>query len=192
VNITSAIFVKGITGPDSILRDLVPEIAFIGRSNVGKSSTINSLLGQGVLARTGKKQGKTREINFFKVNDKMYFVDLPGYGFAQGGYEDREAIREMILEYFTFPGINLRTVALIIDGKVGLTEFDRDMLDILRDNGHRVVVIMNKMDRLNQKETSETLSRIAKEAPDMEVIPYSAITKAGKDRLLKILIAKKA
>ena len=89
MRIKSATFVKGITGDDEVLHDGKRQVAFVGRSNVGKSSLINSLLNVRDLAYAGKKQGKTREINFFLVNEKYYFVDLPGYGFAQGGHDDR-------------------------------------------------------------------------------------------------------
>ena len=90
MNITSAEFVKGIRGTDEILTDGVPNIAFIGRSNVGKSSILNSLTGKKALARVGEKPGKTTEINFFLINRTHYFVDLPGYGYATGGAKERE------------------------------------------------------------------------------------------------------
>ena len=189
MKIKSTQFVKGITGDDEILHDGVPEIAFIGRSNVGKSSVINSLLNARELARTGKKQGKTREINFFLVNEKYYFVDLPGYGFAQGGLDDREKIRDMIIQYFSRAENNIHTVAVIIDAKVGLTNFDRDMIEILYDNEHRVVLIVNKTDKLNQKELSTQLRLIESECLGIEILPYSAVVNKGAGFVLEKLIA---
>lgn len=189
MKIKSTQFVKSITGDDEILHDGVPEIAFIGRSNVGKSSVINSLLNARELARTGKKQGKTREINFFLVNDKYYFVDLPGYGFAQGGLDDREKIRDMIIQYFSRAENNIHTVAVIIDAKVGLTNFDRDMIEILYDNEHHIVLIVNKTDKLNQKELSTQLRSIENECPGVEILPYSAVVNKGAGFVLEKLIA---
>ena len=191
MKIKSAKFVKGIVGHDEVLYDKYPHIAFVGRSNVGKSSVINSLVGSSKgLVKTGKKPGKTTEINFFKVNDKYYFVDLPGYGFAVGGLEGREKIREMIINYLTDPKVVPHTVALILDSKAGVTDFDRDMLDILRDNGHRTVIILNKIDKLNQKELSSQLSLIQKEIPpDIEIFPYLALTQKTVKQLREKLIA---
>lgn len=193
MKIASATFVKGTIGEDQVLYDKYPQIAFVGRSNVGKSSVINSLVGDNRdLVKTGKKPGKTTEINFFKVNDKYYFVDLPGYGFAKMGQEGRERIREMILNYIANPKIPPHTVAIILDAKAGLTDFDRDMLDILRDNGHRMIIILNKTDKLNQKELSQTLASITAETPpDVTVFPYSALTQKTVKQLRELLIAKK-
>jgi len=188
--IASATFVKGITGPDPILHDKIPQIAFVGRSNTGKSTLLNSLAGR-TLAKTGKKQGKTTEINFFKINGAFYFVDLPGYGFAQGGKETREKIRTMILEYLTKKGDKPRAIALIVDSKVGLTDFDRDMLDILSEEGHRIVVILNKTDKLTQKELAAAEASVKTAFPAAAVLPYSSKTKKGTNLVLETLLARK-
>lgn len=187
MKIKSARFIKGITGEDSILHNNFPHIAFVGRSNAGKSSVINALLGVGEMARTGKKQGKTVEVNFFEVNGKYYVVDLPGYGFAQGGLDQREIIRAMILSYLSHKSIPPHTVALVLDAKVGLTDFDRDMLEILADQGHRSVLILNKIDKLNQKEAHEAVRKVTHEFEGVEVFPYSAVTKKDTAKLLDIL-----
>ena len=180
---------KGIVGEDEVLYDKFPHIAFVGRSNVGKSSVINTLVGSNKgLVKTGKKPGKTTEINFFLVNDKYYFVDLPGYGFAVGGREGRETIRGLIIEYITHAQMKPRTVVLILDAKVGLTDFDRDMLDILRDNSHHVIVVLNKIDKLNQKETAKQLSDVRKEIPDFEIFPYSTLTEKNVKQLRELII----
>ncbi len=190
MKIKSAHFVKGIVDDDEVLRDKYPHIAFVGRSNVGKSSVINSLVGSGKgLVKTGKKPGKTTEINFFKVNDKYYFVDLPGYGFAVGGLEGREKIRTMIIEYLTHADMQPRRVVLVLDGKVGLTDFDRDMLDILRGNNHEVLVVLNKIDKLNQSELAKQLAAIRYEVPDFEIFPYSALAEKRVKELREKVIA---
>ena len=190
MKIKSATFLKGVTKTDDkVFYDTVPEIAFVGRSNVGKSSLINSLLNARELARTGKKQGKTTEINIFLVNEKYYFVDLPGYGFAEGGRDTREQIRDMIISYFTRPTKKKNTTALILDGKVGVTDFDRDMMDILTQEGRRVVLILNKTDKLNQKELSAQISAIHAEFPNAELLPYSAKLNKGAGLVLERLAA---
>ncbi len=189
VRIKSTKFVKGIKGDNEIRHEGIPEIAFIGRSNVGKSSVINSLLNARELARTGSKQGKTREINFFLVNEKYYFVDLPGYGFAEGSLSDREVIREMIIEYFNTENTGLHKVAVVLDGKVGITNFDRDMLEILHDNNHKSLLILNKTDKLNQKELAQAIREIKNEFPEIEVLPYSAKLNKGAGFVLDRLVA---
>ncbi len=188
MKIKSVKFAKGITGDDEILHDRFPEIAFVGRSNVGKSSLINSILNTRELARTGKKPGKTIEINLYLVNDKYYFVDLPGYGYAQRGLDEREKIREMMINYLTRNESKIHTVAVIIDGKVGLTDFDRDMLEILDDCNLHTVVILNKTDKLNQKELSVQLNQIENEVPGIEVLPYSSILNKGAGFILERLV----
>ena len=189
MKIKSTQFIKGVVGDDPIFRDGIPEIAFAGRSNVGKSSLINSLLHARELARTGKKQGKTREINFFLVNKKYYFVDLPGYGFAEGGFDDREKIRMMMIQYFTRADSELHTAVLVLDGKAGLTDFDREMLEILHDGGHHAVLILNKIDKLTQKEIGVQLRTIKNEFPEIEVLTYSAKLGKGAGQVLDRLVA---
>ncbi len=188
MKIHSTQFVKGIIGDDEILHKKKPEIAFIGRSNVGKSSVINSFLNARELARTGKKQGKTTEINLFLVNEKYYFVDLPGYGFAEGGQESREKIRAMIINYFTRKTDSIRCTVVILDAKVGITDYDRDMLEILFDNGRSAIVVLNKTDKLTQKEVSQAVRTIANEFPELEVFPYSAKLSKGAGRILERVI----
>ena len=184
MKISTAKFIKGITREDAILYDGLPQVAFIGRSNVGKSTCINSLLGKGELAKAGKKAGKTTEINFFLVNERLYFVDLPGYGFAQGSKDVREMIRAMIISYLTNPKVEPHTVVVIVDAKVGLTDFDRDVLDILRNEDQHAVIILNKIDRVTQRELATQLAAIKAEVPEVEVVPYSAIEKKGTAQLL--------
>ena len=120
---------------DPILKDGLPQVAFIGRSNVGKSSVINSLVGSKTLVKIGKVPGKTTEINYFLINNKFYFVDLPGYGYAQGGKVQIEKIRNMIVLYLRETGTKPTLVILIIDIKAGLMEFDKNSLAVLREEG---------------------------------------------------------
>ena len=183
MNITSAEFKKGIVGTDSILTDGIPEIAFVGRSNVGKSSLINSLVNRKDLVKVGKKPGKTTEINFFAINNgKYYFVDLPGYGYAQASPKQKESIEKLILWYLMYSDARLAKVVLILDVKAGLTAFDEEMIRVLREQGHPLLIVANKIDKLNQKETSAQLRAIKEAAHTATVLSYSATTATVKER----------
>ncbi len=189
MKIISAEFVKGIMGTDSILDDGVPQIAFVGRSNVGKSSVINSLVGSHDLVKVGKKPGKTTEINIFVINkgkkDQFYFVDLPGYGYAKVGPEMKEKILKVIRWYLVDSGIKLSKVVLILDVKAGLTDFDEEMISVLEEQGHPYVIVANKVDKLNQKELREQINLIEQRSRGGEVVEYSAKTKIGVNALLQ-------
>ncbi|MBI5135577.1 YihA family ribosome biogenesis GTP-binding protein [Candidatus Uhrbacteria bacterium] len=186
--IRSARFIKGIRGTDDIVTDGRKQIAFVGRSNVGKSSLLNALTLQNELARVGKKPGKTTEINFYLINNEFYFVDLPGYGYARTSHDEREKIRKMILWYLTRSGVESLTVALAIDSVVGLTGFDREMIQVLTAGGIPFVVIANKIDKL--KPVQWQLSALQNEIPEAEIIPFSTKTKQGVDALLERLYKK--
>ncbi len=188
--IRSAKFIKGIRGTDDILTDGRPQIAFVGRSNVGKSSLLNALTLSNGLARVGKKPGKTTEINFFIINNEFYFVDLPGYGYARTSHEERENIRKMILWYLTRSGVESLTVALVIDTVVGLTAFDRDMLQILSTQQLRAVIIANKIDKLKPSDCKRQLDILRTECPGVDIVPFSTKTKQGVDALLETLYKK--
>ncbi len=190
MKIKSKNFVKGITQKSDMVFDNLAQVAFVGRSNVGKSSLVNSLLGAKALARTGKMAGKTTEINFYEVNDKFYLADLPGYGYARGGKDQQDNIRGMIIEYLTLEDFKPRTVALVLDSKVGITDFDRDMLDILEDNHHHAIIILNKVDKINQKELADQMNAVKRECGHLEVFPYSTIEQRGKKMLLQKLLEK--
>lgn len=186
-NIESVKFVKGIRGTDEILNDHKDNVAFIGRSNVGKSSVINSLVGKDGLVKTSSMPGKTREINFFLVNDSVYFVDLPGYGYAKISQDAREKLRKLIIWYLVESNAPISTAVLIIDSRIGCTEFDYEMIDILEDVGLNYVIIANKSDKLNQKERSLINKKLQEEFPDKYFI-YSAKKKKGSEDILNFLL----
>ena len=188
MKITSAKFVKGIIGTDDILYDEIPQIAFVGRSNVGKSSVINSLVNQADLVKVGKKPGKTTEINFFLINKRFYFVDLPGYGYAKVSPVEKEKIRKRMLWYLIESGVQPACILLVLDIKVGFTDFDREMAHLLREAGHRFIIIANKIDKLNQKEISQQLGLIKEDSGEENIISYSATMKEGTEEVLKILL----
>ena len=183
MKIFSAKFIKGLNGTDSLLEDGLPQIAFIGRSNVGKSSVINSLTGQKGLARTSSFPGCTREINIFLINSSLYLVDLPGYGFAKASQEMREHFYKMINWYFFKSGYVQKTIVLIIDAEIGLTTSDQEMLDSLKIEKKNVVVVANKVDKIKKSKYQEQLEKIKSEAGGVLVIPYSARKKIGIEAL---------
>jgi len=192
MQITSAQFLRGITGTNEILEDPIPQVAFVGRSNVGKSSVLNSLLGKKDLVKTSSTPGKTKEINFFGVetseSGKNYFVDLPGYGFAKLPEKMRMKLKKLIIWYLTYSGVKPKKVVLIIDAKIGVSNFDEEMLDLLKENKHNIFIIANKADKLNQKELSKQAKAIKDKIGEYEVSFYSAKTKKRREELLKKLI----
>jgi GTP-binding protein len=186
MEIKSAKFVKGVVGEDEILHDGRAQYAFIGRSNVGKSSLINALTHQNDMARVGKKPGKTTEINFFLINDgnnSFYIADLPGYGFAKASLDARAKLRELIIWYLTQSGAKPERIVLVVDSKVGMTQFDKDTLAVLSDQRHPFIIVANKIDKLTQKEASANLKAIQEIAGAALVIPFSSQTKRGLEVL---------
>ena len=183
MKIDSAEFIKGIRGTNPILYDGVPQIVFLGRSNVGKSSTINALLGSKDLVKVSARPGKTTEINFFKINKSFYLVDLPGYGYAKMNMKKGEKLKKLILWYFMFSDVHPVQVVLILDVKAGLTDFDKEMLKVLEEYNHPYLIVVNKVDKLNQKDLSAQLKKIAADAEGAEIIPSSAFSRNGTAKL---------
>jgi len=190
--IHSAEFVKGVVGTDSVVYDGRPQIAFVGRSNVGKSSSINVLLSKKGLAKSSSTPGKTSEINFFLINEDFYVVDLPGYGYAKVGERAQEKFRKRILWYLTDSDIKPKHVVLIIDARRGLTDLDEDMIDILLQEEHNPVIVVNKSDKLNQSEQNKILEDIKNHLVDLggSTIPMfllSSKTGKGKNKIINYL-----
>lgn len=186
MNITSATFVTGIIGTDPILKEKYPQVAFVGRSNVGKSSVINSLVMRKNLVKSSSMPGKTREINFFFINKKFYFVDLPGYGFARMGAKGAEKIRKLILWYLGSGEARVKLVVLIVDSIVKPMAYDKEMTDILRAENIPFIVVANKIDRLNQTERAHNMRAIESSLGAL-VFPYSARTHNGREGLLEAI-----
>jgi len=188
MKVTSADFIKGIKGTDKILSDGVPQISFVGRSNVGKSSVINSLVERRNLVKSSSTPGKTQELNFFLINKEMYFVDLPGYGYAKMSQKNSDKLRKMIIWYLTESGVVPHRVVLIVDSKVGITELDAQMLEILKEVGCKVLVVANKIDKLNQRERNKNIKQI-KEKANFPTLGYSAKKGIGREELLERIMA---
>lgn len=189
MKITSAKFVKGITGTNEILEDGRPQIAFIGRSNVGKSSIINSLTNQKDLARTSFTPGRTQEINLFLINNSFYLVDLPGYGFTKSSKALRERLEELINWYLFNSPYKQQKVFLIIDAYLGPQDNDLEILRSLEEYKKQVVIVANKIDKIKKSEYNDQLQRIQASVGDHPVIPYSAKNKSGVVLLLNEVAA---
>lgn len=185
MKILKAEFIKGVIGDDYSVRDDLSQIAFLGRSNVGKSSVINSLIGQKQIVRVSRIPGKTREANFFRIDNSFYFVDFPGYGYAKRSIKERNKMIKRIFWYIEYSNVKPKAVILIIDVKVGLTDLDREMIKILQKNEHNIIIVANKIDKLGKIATEKNISAIKEKLPQILIFPYSAKTKKGKDKLIE-------
>lgn len=183
MEITSAKFVKGIVKYDEILTSDTPQIAFIGRSNVGKSSTINAVMNRKDLARSSSSPGHTREINLYLINDQYFLVDLPGYGYAKISNEARATLRDLIFSYLFNPEIKHGKIVLIIDGKVGPTKDDLEILKNLKEHKKEIIIAVNKVDKIKSSLYSKQIKKIKELIGNHEIIPYSAEKKTGIDQL---------
>ncbi len=185
MNISKAEFVKGVIGDDYGTKDDLPCFAFFGRSNTGKSSVINSLTGKKNLVKSSKRPGKTRQANFFRINNSFYFVDFPGYGYAKLSISERNKMIKRILWYVEFSNKRPEAIFLIIDANVGLTDIDQDMIKILKANNHQIVIVANKVDKISKSSLKERILLIQKQAENLPVFEYSAKTGQGKEELLE-------
>ncbi len=188
MKIKSAQFIKGVLGSDSIFEDGIPQVAFIGRSNVGKSSVINSLVNQNNLARTSSFPGRTQKINLFLINNSLYFVDLPGYGYAKVPDKLKTSLRAMVNWYFFVSSCKQKKIVLIVDACVGPTEDDLDILHSLEDYRKDIIVVANKTDKIKQTEYEEQFKIIKELIGAHQIIPYSAKKKLGVNELLKEIL----
>ena len=187
---------SGVFGPTSKLpEETMPELAFAGRSNVGKSSLINSLLNRKNLARTSSSPGKTVTINFYNVNEEFFLVDLPGYGYAKASLTERAKWGKMIEKYLSTREV-LRAVVLLVDIRHAPTKDDVMMYHWILDNGLTPIVVATKLDKIKRsqkdkqlKQVRETLNQgVDKElAKTVKIVPYSSETKQGRDELLVLL-----
>lgn len=180
--------------PRQFPRKAIPQIAFSGRSNVGKSSLINTLLGRKSLARVSSAPGKTITVNFYEVDEKLFLVDLPGYGFAKRPPAEKAAWSALTDGFFTSnPNIDLlKLVVQLIDAKVGATKDDLMMLDWLQQSGIPFIVVATKMDKLNKtnaEKAAENLRTSAGLSKDTVIIPFSSETREGKQTLWNEILA---
>ena len=179
-----------VCGVTSRLPDTgMPEVAFAGKSNVGKSSLINGLMNRKSLARTSGQPGKTQTINFYKVNREMYLVDLPGYGYARVSQSEKEKWGKMIERYLHTSG-NLKAVFLLIDIRHAPSANDCQMYEWILHNGFRPIIIATKLDKLKRSQVQKNL-KILREGlrleKDVTFIPFSAETKQGREEIWELI-----
>jgi GTP-binding protein len=171
--------------PDRILS----EFTFAGRSNVGKSSLINTLLNRKNFARISKTPGKTRSINYFLINNSFYFVDLPGYGFARVSKDEKKKWQTAI-ENYILENKQIRTIFILIDGIVGPQEKDRQLIEWLQFHKIDFVIIVTKIDRINNNQKAQ-ITKNLKQTLNLDknfiVILFSAKTKEGKEKILALI-----
>lgn len=167
----------------------LPEIAFVGRSNVGKSSLLNKLLGRKGLAKTSSKPGKTQTINFFEVEDKWYFVDLPGYGYARVAKSVKEEWSRRMMDYLRNRE-SLKIVALLLDARHDPTDNDLHMLELLEESEKPTLIIATKADKLKRSLRDKQLKQIRAKlelADDALLIPFSSETGEGTRQVWEIV-----
>ena len=190
LNTQKAEFVRSAAAAKDFPRDGRPQVAFAGRSNVGKSSVINRLLNRKNFARVGSAPGKTTHINYFLIDEKLYLVDLPGYGYAKVSQAEKDRWARLIQSWFDDPGLMTLGV-LIVDARHKPTANDMGMADYFKASGKPWVVVANKLDKVKKSELEGNLALIREtlELPEgVKVIPFSAEKGTGREELLRVIL----
>jgi GTP-binding protein len=182
VKVSSARFIKSAEKPADFPRDQLDEVAFIGRSNVGKSRLLNALAGIGGLARISSSPGRTQTINFFSINERLYFVDLPGYGYARVPRKIQERWQPMVEGYLQ-DRPQLKLVLLLVDSRIAPTPNDVQMKEWLDHFGMNKVVILTKSDKLSRNQLVQSVKRANDVLDAGELVPFSAVSGLGKDEV---------
>ena len=191
INVQKAEFILSAASPKDFRRDALPQVAFAGRSNVGKSSVINRLLNRKNFARVGAAPGKTTQINYFKIDNAFYLVDLPGYGYARVSKGERDRWGRLMEGYFADPELMTLGV-MIVDARHKPTADDCTMAQWYRGAGCPFLVVANKLDKLKKSEVEGNLQRIRETLELGEedlVIPFSAEKGPGRDELLRAILS---
>ena len=190
LNFNKPEFVRSAGKPGDFLRDGLPQFAFAGRSNVGKSSVINRLVGRKNLAYVGASPGKTIHINYFRIDGKAYLVDLPGYGYAKVSQAEKERWAKLMETYFQEGADAITAGVLIVDIRHKPTENDKVMHGWFRESGCPEIIVANKLDKLKKSQVEPALALIREtlELTDKDIlIPFSAEKGMGKDELIGLL-----
>ena len=186
MNLSNVVFLRSAVSPEGFPARRLPEIAFAGKSNVGKSSVINRLLGRKNFARVGQTPGKTAQVNFFLLDDRCYLVDLPGYGYAKVSQAEKDRWGKLMESYFAAGRITLGV--LIVDARHPPTNNDITMARWFLDAGCPFLVLANKLDKVKKSELAENLTIIRRdlELPEeTSLIPFSAEKGDGREDLLR-------
>ena len=188
MNLNNTDLVMTAGNASQLIHDSLPQFAFSGRSNVGKSSLINTLLNRKKLARVSSEPGKTITVNYYKVDKSLYLVDLPGYGYAKRSESDKKKWSALVDAYVTSDDVTC--VIQLIDLKAGITDDDYMMLEWMTDSGIPFFVVATKADKLNKTERNNAMLKLAGDPLlfNVPVIPFSSLKKEGKDEVWKKIL----
>lgn len=185
----SAEFIKGTTSAADVFTDDIPQIAFLGRSNVGKSSTINLLTGKKGLAKTSSFPGRTQQINVFLINGAFHLIDLPGYGYAKTSLEQKKKMGALITHYLRMADNRLQKIVLIIDALVGPTKDDLAFLEAMQTTGKTIIIAANKIDKIKKSTRKKELDKLKSLFSSYVLVPYSVETKEGAEALREVVFS---
>lgn len=186
LNVNRAEFIRSAASPKQFIRTPLPTVVFAGKSNVGKSSVINRMLNRKNFARVGASPGKTVHVNYFFIDEKLYFVDLPGYGYAKVSQSERDRWGKLMEDFFAEPSL-MSLGVMIVDARHKPTADDVTMAEYFKNSGCRLVVVANKLDKLKKSEIEPNLALIRetlKLPGDVRLIPFSAEKGQGREALL--------
>ena len=186
LNLNRVEFIRSAAAPVQFIRSALPSVVFAGKSNVGKSSVINRVLNRKNFARVGAEPGKTVHVNYFLVDDKLYFVDLPGYGYAKVSRGEKERWGKLMEDFFAEKDLTSLGV-MIVDARHKPTADDVTMAEFFKASGHRIVVVANKLDKLKKSELEGNLALIRETLAlpaDIPLLPFSAEKGTGRETLV--------
>lgn len=190
LNVNKAEFIKSAAAPGQFIRSSVPAVVFAGKSNVGKSSVINRMLNRKNFARVGAQPGKTVHINYFLIDGKLYFVDLPGYGYAKVSQNEKERWGKLMESFFAAEGV-MDLGVMIVDARHKPTADDCTMAEWFKGSGRPLVVVANKLDKLKKSEIEPNLKLIRETLTlpeSVPLIPFSAEKGQGREALMAELM----
>ena len=191
LNVNRAEFVRSAAEAKQFIRSSVPTVAFAGKSNVGKSSVINRLLNRKNFARVGAQPGKTVHVNYFRIDDRLYLIDLPGYGYAKVSQSERERWGRLMESFFAEPGL-ITLGVMIVDARHRPTADDVTMAAWFKQSGCRMAVVANKLDKLKKSELEPNLALIRETlalSAEVPLIPFSAEKGQGRDALMREILS---
>ncbi|MCI6487448.1 MAG: ribosome biogenesis GTP-binding protein YihA/YsxC [Clostridiales bacterium] len=186
LNVNKAEFIKSAASPNQFIRSSTPSVVFAGKSNVGKSSVINRMLNRKNFARVGASPGKTIHVNYFLIDGRVYFVDLPGYGYAKVSQAERDRWGKLMEQFFASEGL-IDLGVMIVDARHKPTADDVTMAEWFKNSGCRLVVVANKLDKLKKSEIEPNMALIRQtlDLPEeVLLIPFSAEKGQGRDALM--------
>lgn len=190
LNVNKAEFIKSAASPKQFIQSSIPSVVFAGKSNVGKSSVINRMLNRKNFARVGASPGKTIHVNYFFIDQKIYFVDLPGYGYAKVSQAERDRWGKLMEDFFATPGL-IDLGVMIVDARHKPTADDVTMAEWFKNSGCRLVVVANKLDKLKKSEIEPNMQQIRETLvlpEEVLLIPFSAEKGQGREALLAEIV----